>query len=81
MYPNAKTRFFGVKTLRSDRVALEWKHVTEEVLTHLRGENVNLTVRLEIEATDPEGFDEARIRTVSENAKTLKFDQAGFEED
>ena len=81
MYPNAKTRFFGVKTLRSDSVALEWKHVTEEVLTHLRGENVNLTVRLEIEATDPEGFDEARIRTVSENAKTLKFDQAGFEED
>ena len=37
-------------------------------------------VTLEIEATDPEGFDEARIRTVSENAKTLKFDQAGFEE-
>ena len=54
--------------------------MTEEVLTHLRGENVNLTVRVEIEATDPEGFDEARIRTVSENAKTLKFDQAGFEE-
>ena len=31
-------------------------------------------------ATDAAGFDEAKIRTVSENAKTLKFDQAGFEE-
>lgn len=32
------------------------------------------------EATNAAGFDEAKIRTVSENAKPLKFDQAGFEE-
>lgn len=35
---------------------------------------------LEIEATAPDGFDEARVRTVSENATTLKFEQSGFEE-
>jgi hypothetical protein len=27
-----------------------------------------------------DGFDEGKVRTVSENAKTLKFDQSGFEE-
>ena len=42
--------------------------------------STRLTVRLEIEATDSTGFDEAQIRTVSENARTLKFDSAGFEE-
>ena len=79
-YPNVKTRFFGVKTLSSDKVALDFKNIAEEVLAHLRNGNTHLTVRIEIEATDASGFDEAKIRTVSENAKTLKFDQAGFED-
>ena len=75
------TRFYGVKTLNSDKIALEFKNVAEEVLAHLRsGENTNVTVRIEIEATDSEGFNEGRVRTVSENTRTLKFDQSGFEE-
>ena len=78
-YPTAKTRFFGVKTLNSEKVALDFKSIAEEVLAHLRNGDTNLTVRIEIEATDAGGFDEAKIRTISENAKTLKFDQAGFE--
>lgn len=75
------TRFYGVKTLNSDKIALEFKNVADEVLAHLRaGENTNVTVRLEIEATDDTGFNESKMRTVSENARTLKFEQAGFEE-
>ncbi len=75
------TRFYGVKTLNSDKIALEFKNVADEVLAHLRsGENTSVTVRIEIEATDTEGFNESRVRTVSENARTLKFDQSGFEE-
>lgn len=31
-------------------------------------------------ATDAAGFDEAKIRTMSEIARVLEFDQAGFEE-
>jgi hypothetical protein len=38
-----------------------------------------LEVRLEISAVAKDGFDEAKVRTVSENAQTLKFDQSGFE--
>lgn len=76
----AKTRFFGVKTLGSDRIAVDFKNVAEEVITHLRGDTSTVTVRIDIEAIDESGFDEARVRTVSENARTLKFDQSGFEE-
>ncbi|MFD6107822.1 ATP-binding protein, partial [Nocardia salmonicida] len=75
------SRFYGVKTLNSDKIALEFKNIADEVLAHLRsGENTSVTVRIEIEATDSEGFNESRVRTVSENARTLKFDQSGFEE-
>jgi len=32
------------------------------------------------EATAPDGFDDSKVRTVAENATTLKFEQSGFEE-
>jgi len=70
-----------LKTLNADRIALDFKNIVEEVIAHLRADpGANLTVRLEIEATDTTGFEEGKVRTVSENARTLKFDQSGFEE-
>lgn len=78
--PPSKTRFYGVKTLSADKIALGFKNVAEEVIAHLRDPDTKLVVRIEIEATDSDGFDDATIRTVSENAQTLKFDQAGFED-
>jgi hypothetical protein len=41
---------------------------------------VTLNVTIEIEATTPNGFDDAKARMVSENAATLKFEQSGFED-
>ncbi|MDF6099542.1 DUF499 domain-containing protein [Gordonia hongkongensis] len=79
--PPQKTRFYGVKTLNSDRIALDFKNIADEVLTHLRDGDTEVTVTIEIEANDPAGFAEGKIRTVSENARTLKFDQSGFEVD
>ncbi|CCH78931.1 hypothetical protein BN12_380013 [Nostocoides japonicum T1-X7] len=35
---------------------------------------------VEIEAEAPAGFDESTIRVVRENATTLRFDEAGFDE-
>jgi predicted AAA+ superfamily ATPase len=76
-----KTRFYGVKTLNTEKIAMDFKNIAEEVIAPLRaGESTNLTVRIEIEATETFGFEEGTVRTVSENAQTLKFDQAGFEE-
>ncbi len=79
--PWSKTRFYGVKTLAPDRTAMDFKTISEEVLAHLHtGPSARVVVRLEIEATDDGGFDEHRVRTISENARTLRFDQSGFEE-
>lgn len=80
--PPAKRRFFGTRTLSPDRYAGDFKKITDEVLAHLAAvPGVRLTVSLEIEAVVDDGFDEEKLRTVGENARTLKFDQHGFEEE
>jgi hypothetical protein len=76
-----RTRFFGSKELQADRYASDFKKVTDEVLGPLGAvDGVRLRVTVEIEAVAPEGFDESKVRTVSENATTLKFEEAGFED-
>ena len=81
VFPKVKTRFYGVKTLNADRIALDFRNVADEVLAHLRADaTANVVVRIEIEATEAAGFDEGKVRTVSENARTLKFDQSSFED-
>jgi hypothetical protein len=77
---NLKTRFFGVKTLNSKRIALDFKNIADEIISNLSEEATELVVKIEIEATKPTGFEEDQIRTVAENTQTLKFDQSGFEE-
>ena len=70
-----------MKTLNADKIAMDFKNIADEVIAHLREDlDTNLVVRIEIEATDASGLDEGKVRTVSENARTLKFDQSGFEE-
>jgi hypothetical protein len=75
-----KTRFYGVKTLNSDRIALDVKNIVDEIIANLRDPDTELSIKLEIEATKTTGFEENKVRTLSENAQTLKFDQLGFEE-
>jgi hypothetical protein len=42
--------------------------------------DVEVTVRIEVEASTPQGFAGAKVRTVAENALTLELDRSGFEE-
>jgi hypothetical protein len=66
--------------LNPQRVNREMGLIVEEVierLTSLVGCEVEIS--LEISAKLPDGFDEATIRTVSENSRTLKFDHHEFE--
>lgn len=74
----SKTRFFASTTLADGREAADFRQLFDEILPHLRAGN--LTVRLEIEATRDDGFDEGIVRVVSENSTTLKVEQHGFEE-
>ena len=68
--------------LDPQRVNREMGLIVEEVierLTSIVGCEVDISV--EINARLPDGFDEATIRTVSENSRTLKFEHYGFEKD
>jgi hypothetical protein len=77
----SKTRFFGSKELNPERYAVDFKRIADEVLVHLAAhQGARLSVRIEIEATADDGFEDSRVRTVSENAANLKFDQSAFEE-
>jgi predicted AAA+ superfamily ATPase len=79
--PPGRTRFFGSKRLQADRYASDFKKLADEILSPLTATpGVTLNVTIEIEATTTDGFDDAKVRTVSENASTLNFEQSGFEE-
>jgi hypothetical protein len=55
--------------------------ISEEVVQHLAGlVGSKVEVSLEIQAERPEGFPDNVVRTVTENAKVLKFKTQGFEE-
>jgi uncharacterized protein len=76
-------RFYGSIQLDPSRPTPQFSQVAEEVISRLAGlADVNVKVRVDIEAaSDGEGFSDATVRTVTENAKTLKFSNAGFEEE
>lgn len=73
-------RFFGVFSVDPSRASRDFGKVAQEVLQHLQSlPGATLTIKVEIEATHPEGYPDDKARTVTENARTLKFDDYGFE--
>ena len=75
-------RFHGSVTLDPARVGRDASKIAEEVIAHLVGlMGASVRVTLEIEADIPGGTPDNVVRTVTENSRTLKFGQAGFEEE
>ncbi len=73
-------RFFGSVELDPLRVGRDAGEIAENVIQHLSGlSGANVEVRLEIQASVPEGVPDEIVRTVTENARTLKFGNHGFE--
>jgi hypothetical protein len=61
---------------------MDFKTLADEILAPLSATpEVRLTVRVEIEAEADSGFDDGKVRTVSENAAVLKFEQSSFEDE
>jgi predicted AAA+ superfamily ATPase len=79
--PKSKTRFFGVFSVNSEKYARDLTRLQQEILPHLVNEDGTLQITVEIEATKSEGFSQDKIRTVTENARVLKFEQSEFTED
>ena len=75
-------RFHGSVRVDSSRVGRDAGRVAEEVIAHLAGQmGADVKVTIEIEAELPNGASDQLVRTVSENARTLKFDSHGFEKE
>ncbi|MFN8205252.1 MAG: Swt1 family HEPN domain-containing protein [Solirubrobacteraceae bacterium] len=73
-------RFYGRVTLEPVRLLRDVGQISEALIAHLNrldGSNVRITVEIEADASD--GFPEDLRRTVSENARTLKFESSEFE--
>lgn len=80
--PRKLRRFHGSVTLSAERAGRDAGKIAEEVIAHLTGLiNANVRITLEIEADIPNGAPDHVVRTVTENSRTLKFTQAGFEEE
>src|SRR5207248_1459101 len=78
--PSEPRRFYGRVTLEPIRLSRDVDQISEALIAHLNrpaGSSVKVTV--EIEAESAEGFPEDLRRTVSENARTLKFESSEFE--
>ena len=77
-----RKRFHATVELDAVDAIGSFTDVVNEVLIHLSsryGTAVNVTI--DIEAEHQDGFDERTVRAVRENARTLKFKTAEFEEE
>lgn len=75
-------RFHGSVELDATRVGRDAGRIADEVISHLSGlVGTNVKVTLEIEAEIPNGAPDNVVRTVTENSRTLKFKNQGFEKE
>lgn len=74
-------RFHGTVQLDSTHVGRDAARIADEVNSHLAGMvGAKVQVTLEIEAQVPGGVPDQVVRIVTENSRTLKFINHGFEQ-
>ena len=79
--PTQPKRYHGTVVLNTTRVGRDASLIADEVIAHLAGlVGSKVKVTLEVEAEIPSGTPDHVVRTVTENAKSLKFESQGFEE-
>jgi hypothetical protein len=75
------SRYFGSTRLDPERYGRDFARIQQEVLQHLEAApGTRLELSIEIQAVNTDGFNADTVRTVCENATTLRFDANGFEE-
>jgi hypothetical protein len=74
-------RFYGRVSVDPVRMLRDLSEVADAVVAQLARADADVTLTLEIEARTEKGFAEDVRRTVSENARTLKFQTHEFEEE
>lgn len=75
-------RFHGTVSVDATRLGRDASQIAEAVIQHLASQiGSRVKVTFEIEAELPDGAPDHIIRTVTENCRTLRFEQFGFEEE
>ena len=78
--PPKARRYHGSVKLDPTRLGRDASVIADSVIAHLSGVmGADVRLTLEIEVDIPDGTPEHVIRTVTENSRTLKFDDSGFE--
>jgi len=78
--PKSK-RFFMSADLDTTRINRDVQKYVEEIIQHLTSvDGARVTVSLEVQAESDEGFNQQTVRTISENCRTLRVRESGFEE-
>ena len=80
--PPKVSRHHGSVRLDLTRVGRDAGAIADAVIAHLSGlMGANVQMTMEIEADIPDGTPDGVIRIVTENSRTLKFDDSGFEQE
>lgn len=78
--PGRPRRFWATVDMDTERLVRDLGQLNQELISQLsRLDGARVRVRIEIEAEDADGFADATVRTVTENARTLKVTDADFE--
>lgn len=74
-------RFFMSADLDTTRINRDVQKYVEEIIQHLTSvDGSKVKVSLEVEAEADDGFTQQTVRTISENCRTLRVRNSGFEE-
>lgn len=78
--PNNK-HFYMSALLDNTRVNRDVNTYVQEIIQHLMNvEDANVKMKLEVQVEAPNGIPSSTVRTVSENCRTLKVDDFGFDD-
>jgi len=73
-------RYFATVELDPVRAAVEFGKIQNELIgAFTSSPSARVTIKVDIEASDSQGFDEQTVRTAKENGKTLGVKSSGFE--
>jgi hypothetical protein len=76
------TKFFAVKELDVRAPKPDFSKVIDEIVLHLTTNRHNfVSISVEIQAENTEGFDETTQRTLNENCRSINFKEHEFSED
>jgi predicted AAA+ superfamily ATPase len=78
--PGLPKRFYGRATIEPVRMLRDLGDIADAIVAQLGRANAEMKITVEIEARAEGGFPDDVRRTVSENARTLKFESHEFEE-